>query len=587
MWQSAHTLRWSAKRRLALLASVLFITGGVTARAKTPRPDAHQEAQAKRDAVSQTQAQTLKYGSAITREMASVDVHIYELRLTAGQFAHVRVDQRGIDVVVRVYGPDGKQVAEVDGPSGMQGPEPVYLVAEADGSYRLEIHSLEAGAAPGSYEVSIKQLRVATAKDRTWVAAQTTYAEGERERVRGTKAGREEAIKKFEQARQLYVAAGDRTGEAAALHVMGSIYSSLGERQIALEYYSQALPLRRAEGDRSGEAYTLTNIGRAYDSLGEVQKALEYQDLALPLWRAIGDRIGEATTLHNMATVYDELGEKQKALEYFNKALPIYKAIGDRNGEAYTLTGIGVAYYSLGEKQRALEYYNQALSIRRAIGDRSGEGDSLNNIGVVYASLLEMKKALEYYDQALPIRKAVGDRRGEAYTLTNIGVVHYSLGEFKKALEYYGTALPLRKAAGDRRGEASTLQSIGHVYVSLGEQEKAAEYFGTALQLRRAVGDRTGEAIALRSLARLERDKRNLSTARRLVSDALPLVESIRSNVASQELRASFFATVRDQYELYIDILMRSHQLDPAAGYAAQALQISERARARSLVELL
>jgi CHAT domain-containing protein/Tfp pilus assembly protein PilF len=587
MWQSGHTLRWSAKRRLALLASVLFITGGVTARAKTPPPDVHQEAQARPDAVSQAQAQTLEYGRAITREMASVDVHAYDLRLNAGQFVHVLVAQRGIDVVVRVYGPDGKQVAEVDGPSGMQGPEPVYLVAEADGSYRLEIRSLESGAAPGNYEVSIKELRPATAQDRTRIAAQTAYAAGDRARLQGTRASREEAIKTFEEARRLYIATGDRTREGAVLHIIGSIYSSLGERQKALEYYGQALPLRQAEGDRSGEAYTLTNMGAAYTSLGEAQKALEYQDRALPLWRAIGDRTGEAATLHNMGLIYDALGEKQKALEYYNKALSLRKAIGDHDREAYTLTGIGVVYYSLGEKQKALEYYDQALSLRRTIRDRSGEADALNNIGVVYASMGEMQKALEYYDQALPLRKAVGDRRGEAYTLTNIGTVHYSLGEMRKALEYHNQALPLRKALGDRRGEAITLQSIGLVYGSLGEKQKSAEYFDQALQLWRAVGDRSGEASALRSIARLERDRGNLTTARRLVSNALPLVESIRSNVATQELRASFFATVRDHYELYIDILMRSHQLDPSAGYAAEALQVSERARARSLLELL
>jgi CHAT domain-containing protein/tetratricopeptide (TPR) repeat protein len=587
MWQSGHTLHWSAKRLLALLASVLFITGGVPARAKTPRPDVHQETQAKRDAVSQTQAQTLEYGRAITRELASVDVHAYELRLDAGQFVHVLVDQRGIDVVVRVYGPDGKQVAEVDGPTGMQGPEPVYLVAEADGNYRLEIRSLETGAAPGSYEVSIKELRRATAQDGTRISAQTAYADGDRARLRGTKASREEAIKTFEEARRLYIATGDRTREGAVLHIIGTIYSSLGERQKALEYYSQALPLRQAEGDRSGEAYTLTNMGAAYTSLGEAQKALEYQDRALPLWRAIGDRTGEAATLHNMGLIYDALGEKQKSLEYFNKALSLRKAIGDRDREAYTLTGIGVVYYSLGETQKALEYYDQALSLRRTIRDRSGEADALNNIGVVYASMGEMQKALEYYDQALPLRKAVGDRRGEAYTLSNIGVVHYLLGAMQKALEYHNQALPLRKALGDRRGEAITLQSLGLVYVSLGEKQKSAEYFAQALQLWRAVGDRSGEAGTLRSIARLERDQGNLTNARLLVSNALPLVESIRSNVATQELRASFFATVRDHYELYIDILMRSHQLDPSAGYAAEALQVSERARARSLLELL
>lgn len=169
------------RKLIVLLGATLLMlmpVQSVQPSAKTAGTGAHQEGQATRDAVSQAQTQTLEYGSAITREMAGVDVHAYQLRLEAGQFVHVLVEQRGIDVVVKVYGPDGKQVAEVDSPNWMQGPESVYLVAEADGSYRVEIHPVEARAAPGSYEVRIKELRSATTQDRTRISAQTAYAEG-------------------------------------------------------------------------------------------------------------------------------------------------------------------------------------------------------------------------------------------------------------------------------------------------------------------------------------------------------------------------------------------------------------------------
>ncbi|HEX8686162.1 MAG TPA: CHAT domain-containing tetratricopeptide repeat protein, partial [Pyrinomonadaceae bacterium] len=188
---------------------------------------------------------------------------------------------------------------------------------------------------------------------------------------------------------------------------------------------------------------------------------------------------------------------------------------------------------------------------------------------------------------ALALRRAVGDRRGEAYTLNNLGVVYESLGEKQKALDYHNQALPLRRAVGDRNGEASTLMSLGVVFYSLGERQKALDYYRQALALNRATGNRGWEARTLWHLARLERDGGNLSVARGYIGDALPLVESIRAKVGSQELRASFFATVRDHYELYLDILMRSHESEPSAGYDAQALQVSERARARSLLELL
>ncbi|HBW58582.1 MAG TPA: hypothetical protein DEF27_12575, partial [Oscillatoriales bacterium UBA8482] len=52
-------------------------------------------------------------------------------------------------------------------------------------------------------------------------------------------------------------------------------------------------------------------------------------------------------------------------------------------------------------------------------------------------------------------------------------------------------------------------------------------------------------------------------------------------------LRQSYFATVQDYYQFYIDLLMQLHQQNPSQGYDAKALHASESSRARSLVELL
>ncbi|MEP0776317.1 tetratricopeptide repeat protein [Microcoleus sp. ZQ-A2] len=438
---------------------------------------------------------------------------------------------------------------------------------------------------------------------------------------------KQKALEYYNQALPLFRAVGDRGGEATTLNNIGSVYDSLGEMQKALEFYDQALPLRRAVGDRGGEATTLANIGLVYDSLGEMQKALEYYNQALPLLRAVGDRGGEATTLNNIGSVYNSLGEKQKALEFYNQALPLLRAVGDRGGEAATLNNIGSVYDSLGEMQKALEYYNQALPLRRAVGDRGGEATTLANIGLVYDSLGEMQKALEYYNQALPLRRAVGDRGGEAVTLNNIGSVYNSLGEKQKALEFYNQALPLlravgdrgveattlnnvggvfdslgepqkalefynqalllSRAVGDRGGEAVTLTNIGSVYDDLGEKQKALEFYNQALPLLRAVGDRGGEATTLYNVAFLQRSQGNLKQALTLMENSITIFEDLRTKIGSQELRASYFATVQGYYEFYIDLLMQLHQQNPSQGYDALALHASERARARSLLELL
>ncbi|MEG5176120.1 CHAT domain-containing tetratricopeptide repeat protein [Microcoleus sp. B3-D7] len=418
-------------------------------------------------------------------------------------------------------------------------------------------------------------------------AAKKVFEEAKKLYQQGTGDSKRSAIIKLEEALKLYREAGDHSGEVNTLTWLGVIYSELGEKQKALEYYSQLLPLSRAVGDRGGEAAILTSIGVIYSELGEKQKALEYYSQSLPLSRAVGNRGGEAAILTRIGLVYSELGEKQKALEYYSQSLPLSRAVGDRRKEAAILNNIGLVYLELGEQQKALEYYNQSLPLSRAVGNRGGEAAILNGIGSVYSALGEQQKALEYYSQSLSLRRAVGNRAGEVNTLNNIGLVYSALGEQQKALEYYSQSLPLSRAVGDRGREAAILNNIGSVYVELGEQQKALEYYSQSLPLSRAVGNRGGEAVILGSMASAKRAQNNLIEALNDIESSIKIIESLRTKIASPELRSSYFATVQDHYELYIDLLMQLHKTNPKSGYDTKALEASERSRARSLLELL
>ena len=147
--------------------------------------------------------------------------------------------------------------------------------------------------------------------------------------------------------------------EGMTLYQQGSAESL---RQ-AIQKWQEARLLYRAVGDRGGEAITLNNIGRVYDDLGEKQKALDFYNQALPIRRAVGDRGGEATTLNNIGAVYDALGEKQKALDYYNQALPIRRAVGDRGGEAITLNNIGILYRDTKKPLEAIKNLEQSVNL--------------------------------------------------------------------------------------------------------------------------------------------------------------------------------------------------------------------------------
>jgi len=602
---------------LGLLASLLLLIGTTAAWAQE-RVDSSRIVQKTR---------ILELSKPIERELKGGEVHAYHITLTTGQYLHIVVEQRGIDVVVTLLGPNGKQLAEVDSPNGTQGPEPVSEIAETSGAYRLEVRSLDSTAASGYYEVKIEALRHAAPQDRSQIATERISGEAILLIAQGTAESMHGAVEKYGEALKLWQVLGDSDKVAFAFNSIGGIYYYLGENQKALENFAATLMLRRALGDRRGEAEALNNLGTIYDSFGDKRKALDYYQQSLPYWQAINDRRSEATLLNNIGVAYSSLGENPKALEYCSKALLLAREVGDRLGEAQvlaamgkishelgdtqkafdsdnqalliareindrideaaTLNHLGLLYSILGERQKALEYYDQSLQLARVLGDRFHEAVTLSNMGVSYRELGESQKALDYYEQALSLRRAVGDRDGEAVTLNNIGVAYDLMGEKQKALEYYERALPLLRAVGNRRIEAQTLSNIADAYDESGEAQKALDHYHQALALGRAVSDPAIEALILFGIARAECHRGNLTEARTQIESALRGIESLRTRVTSQQLRASYFASKQHFYEFYLELLMRLHQLDPSGGQDAAALQASERARARSLLEIL
>ena len=399
-------------------------------------------------------------GPGVERELKGDQAHSYSVSLRSGQFLSVVVQQKGIDVVVALFDPANRKMAEVDSPNGVEGPEPLSSISEMDGSYRLEVRSLDKDAAVGHYAAKIVELRPATADDKTRIAAQSSFAEGVGLQAQQSVEGFRAATKKYEKAANLYKTVGDKEGEALALQSSGVLHRELGENQLALDVFNQVLPLRRASGNKVGEADALIGIGFVYLNLGELGLALKFYNEALPLTQAAGDTIMEATALNNLGTVYSYLGESEKALKSYATALPLFRSMGDKRAEATMLGNIGKVYADLGKRVEALDFYSQALPLHRAVGDPTGEAFTLNNMGVSYRDLGEKEKALKHYTEALEIRRIVGDRSGEAGTLNNMAVVYADLGQQQKALDIYGDCVPLLRAIGDKRSEALTLDNL-------------------------------------------------------------------------------------------------------------------------------
>lgn len=277
----------------------------------------------------------------------------------------------------------------------------------------------------------------------------------------------------------------------------------------------------------------------------------------------------------------------QNALNYYNQTLPLYRALKDKEGEFILLVNIGAVYIALGKTQSAIDNFLLALPIVKEINNPRAEAIILNNIGGGFDDLGEYQKAIDYLNQSLALRRKTGDRNGEAISLANIAIIYSKLGDQQKALEFLNQALTVQRELKARGMEAYTLNSIGRIYLEQRDYQKSFEYYSASLTIRREVGDIFGESITLFSLAHVERGRGNLNEARILIENAIQIIESVRATLASEDLRSSFFAANQDIYKFHIDVLMRLHAKQPDKGFDALALQASEHARARSLLDLL
>ncbi|MGB9179477.1 MAG: CHAT domain-containing tetratricopeptide repeat protein [Pyrinomonadaceae bacterium] len=379
----------------------------------------------------------------------------------------------------------------------------------------------------------------------------------------------------------------DRREEAKALCGMGEIYGSEGNLQLALDLLQRAQKYWTEAGDRHGQALAHLNSGHAYMDSGDAQKASEEFEQALALWRAIDYRRGEALSLTAIGGVHSLLGKKQLARDFHEQALNLFRSMGDHHGEAVALNGIARAYEELNELQTALDNYFQALKLYQQNNSWEFESSTEYAIGGVYRLLGDNSQAREHYRRAIVLSRKVNKRRLEAYALLDMAAMVNSSDETGQALNQYHRILKLYQAIGDRRGQASVLNRIGGIFYLSDRPQLALSYYKRALEFNQSAKDLIEQATTLYNIARAERASGDLDEALSSIRAAIKIIEFLRIQIVSPMLRSSYFASVRNHYGFYIDLLMQLHRERPAEGFAEAAFEASESARARALLELL
>lgn len=389
----------------------------------------------------------------------------------------------------------------------------------------------------------------------------------------------------YQRALDLWREVGDARGQGRVLYGLGIIHRDRGELVQALRYLSEALPLRRAAGDTRGELFTLLGLVIVHLGLGEMEQASGCLDQALRLSGSAGED-GKGPVLATEAQFHRHRGALGEALVRLREARDLYHGTGNASYEVRVLHQLGALYLDLGDLKGAQESFQEGLAL---VSGKSSEGEArfLNRLGWTLYLGGDMEAALLSLGGALELSREKDLPAEIAQVLDYTGLIYVDTGRAREGLQLLREALALRRQNHDRLGGGKSLLSIGRAWQALEDLDQAAASFHEALELGRQMGDTTLVATCLYHWALLDRQRGDLHQALGRIQEALQIIESVRSRVTSEKLRITFLASKRAWYELDIDLRMRLEEKEPGRGYAAAALETSERARSRGLLDLI
>lgn len=357
--------------------------------------------------------------------------------------------------------------------------------------------------------------------------------------------------------------------------------SSLERYSQAIEYYQQSLNIHKNSGNRYGEANSLNNLGEIYSLLGEYSQAIDFYQQSLNIQRDIGNRSGEAASLNALGNIYDALGEYLQAIDCYQQSLNIERETGNIYGEASSWRDLGSAYHSLGEYLQAIECQQQSLDMARKLNSKHRELNSLNALGRTYVSVGQYQLAIEYSQKSLNLAQKIDNRYGEANSLMTLGNAYSDLGNYLRAIEYYQKSLDIQQEMGDRSGQATSWRNLGNAYRCLGQCQRAIEYSQKSLEIARSIGEMASEGATLNNLGLAFFDSGKFVEAEKILRNAIQIWESLRGKLGNHDnFKVSIFETQAATYRHLEKALIAQSKTE-------QALEISERGRARAFVELL
>lgn len=431
-------------------------------------------------------AVTLELNKPIEREMSGKPRHNYKIALAANQYVKIILDQRGIDIGARIYGPDNKQIFDVDGEFRLDKPEIIEFVPKTEGVHRLDIINKYPLSPPGRYEIQIVESRAATEKEIVQQQARNDLAESDRFLIAGKYAEARQAIEKALESDKREFGAESLTVVTDS-NQRGGILAELGEYEEAIKMSEQVLANRgkSAEPDHYRFGITLFQLGNDYGWLQDYPKSIEYYEQALKIFRSVlGDGSPPvAAALMNLGEDYKLLGDDAKALEYYQTALDIQEksAKPEDYNTASVLVNIGVVYTERKDYAKAEPLLLRAVKILETMYQKDSPRTlpALSPLAVCYTQMRDFDRAEELFKRISLIgeKSLKPDHPTNAANDFSLANLYFLKNDFGKAEPLYRRALEIREKnfGGDGAPVSEILTALAPLAAQKGDVEQALE----------------------------------------------------------------------------------------------------------------
>jgi len=378
----------------------------------------------------------------------------------------------------------------------------------------------------------------------------------------------------------------------------------------------QALQHWRLAEDRAGIASAQLYLG---EQLAVKERWTEAGQRLVEALGGSNDAWLRAESLGNLAHVQWSQGAFQDAEKNFQDAEKLAKQIGNRRVEAAAHNGLGILYREMGDYQRAREHYARSRDLIIQLGDQRTEGIIRGNLGVMLDALGEPEEALSELREATRIADAHGIRTSAASTRLRTAQVWIKAGDLKQAGELLTKSLEgagkltqadshlllsqLDRESGNFSSAASHLDLAIKLYEKRPSKQAAALHHRALLlkaqgdldgamtqlraerRIRQELSSGNEEAEAVYRMAEIEMARGNLKSALTNARTAIALAEDLRARLSSGRRRMAFLSSRRDYYALAAAVLLKLDELHPDPVHVAEAFDLSERSRARGMLD--